>query len=68
MGLFGGLISGVVNTVTLPIATVKVVVDVVQEDEPTTTAGQIGSAFDDVVEGVEDFCDKGEIKKLKKNN
>lgn len=58
MGLFGGLISGVVKTVTLPIAVVK---DVVKGDDPTTTVEQVSSGFDDVAEGIEDFCDKGEI-------
>lgn len=61
MGLLGGLISGVVKTVTAPIAVVKDVIDVAQGEMPTNTAEQLTSAIEDVVEGTEDFFTEGDV-------
>lgn len=61
MGLLGGLFSSVVKVATTPIAVIKDVVDVAQGEMPTNTANQLISAVEDVVEGVEDLCDKGDI-------
>lgn len=57
MGFFSNIISATVKVALTPVAIVKDVVKVVQEEEPDTTKELLDSAKDDAEEAADNLAD-----------